>query len=189
MRKIWVLFLMLFVGLNGYASSRKQPRYIFSLPAGFVGWIQIIFNDPQATPLCIKDGGVLITVPESGIARTSNLRIHSDLAEDEFRYRSQRPDENLLTERVPAGYVLPGIDHGGFGVMDTGGKGSGYLWFIFIGPSVERKQVPFADWNEVVATQKRMHGNAKVPAPKTYPSPGRVQLESPGLSAHANEQY
>ncbi len=189
MRKMAILFLILFAALHGYASSRRQPRYIFSLPAGYVGWIQIIFNDPQAPPLSIKDGGVQIIVPESGIARTSALRIHADLAEDEFYYTSQRSDGSQLTECVPAEYVLRGTEHGGFGVMDTGGKGRGYSWFIFVGPPVLRRRVPLADWNEVIATQRKLHGNAKVSVPSPYPTPGRVQLESPEPSARPHQEH
>ena len=159
------------------AFAAKRPRYIFELPDGYIGWIQIIFNDPNAAPLQIVDGGVLLAVPESGVFRTSALRIHSSQAPDEFYYKAT-DISGSKRKPVPADYVLPGISHGGFGVMDTGGRGKGYSWFIFIGPPEQRKEVPLANWDEVVATQRKLHGNAKVPAPKSYPIPGRVQ---PGL--------
>jgi hypothetical protein len=188
MRKIWLLFLMLFVTLSGYASSRKQPRYIFSLPAGYVGWIQVIFNDPNSPPLQIVDGGVLLAVPESGVFRTSALRILSSQAPDEFYYKMDDVSGSRL-KPVPADYVLAGISHGGFDVMDTGGKGKGYSWFIFIGPPEKRKQVPYANWDEVVAMQRKLYGNTKVMATFPYPTPGRFKLESPEPSTHPHEEH
>ncbi|GGA69572.1 hypothetical protein GCM10011507_21370 [Edaphobacter acidisoli] len=164
------------------AFAAKRPRYIFELPDDYIGWVQIVFNDPNAAPLQVVDGGVLLGVPESGIVRTSTLRMYSTQAPDEFYYRvTDRVTDGTKRKPVPADYVLPGISHGGFGVMDTGGHGKGYSWFFFVGPPEQRKEFPLANWDEVVAAQRKLHGNAKVPVPKSYPMPGRVQLRTPGL--------
>jgi hypothetical protein len=156
------------------AFAAKRPRYIFELPDGYVGWVQIIFNDPSSPSLQIVDGGVLLAVPESGVVRTSALRIHSSQEPDEFYYKAADASGGRR-KPVPVDYVLAGINHGGFGVMDTGGNGRGYSWFIFIGPPEQRKAVLLANWDEVVATQRRLHGNAQVPIPSPYPKPGRMQ--------------
>jgi hypothetical protein len=174
--KISALFGILMLGLpQSFARHKVLPRYIFVLPDGYIGWIQIIFNDPQAANLPIKNDGVQIEVPESGVIRTSALRVHSDLAEDEFYYASQHSDSNPLLQRIPAGFVFPGINHGGFGVMDTGGKGKGYSWFIFIGPPELRAKIPLADWDKVIEDWRKNHGNRKIYASDPYPTPGRMQ--------------
>jgi hypothetical protein len=157
------------------ASARERPRYLFVLPEGYVGWVQIIFNDPQAPPLRTRKEKVIVEVPESGIVRTSALRVHSSLAPDEFYYEKASSFESLQKHLVPSSYVVPGIDHAGFGVMDTGGKGKGYSWFIFFGPPELRASVPLADWDKVVEDHRKLYGNSRVSAPDPYPIPGRME--------------
>lgn len=157
------------------AAAKGNPHYRFYLPNGYVGWVQIIFNDPQTPPFSIEDGKVRVEVPGSGIVRTSNLRIHASLSPDEFYYRDPIPGGTSQNRPVPADYVLAGIDHGGFGVMDTGGKGPGYSWFIFIGPPELRAKVPLGDWNKAVDDYQKTHGGKKrVEFSGPYPTPGRM---------------
>jgi hypothetical protein len=178
LRKCIVLAILLVAATHVEASSNNKPRYVFTLPAGYVGWIQVIFNDPNASPLRWKDNQVLIEVPESGIPRTSSLRVHAERT-DEFYYRSSLSNGAVRMLAVPSEYVMTGDSHGGFGVMDTGGKGRGYSWFIFIGPPTLRAKVPLANFDEVVATHRKLYGNAHVAAPDPYPTPGRIPLADP----------
>ena len=68
--------------------------------------------------------------------------------------------------------IRPGRE---FGVMDTGGKGRGYSWFIFIGPLDLRARVPLADWDKVVEEHQRtQQGNVRIEAPDPYPTAGRM---------------
>lgn len=154
----------------------KSPHYTFILPDKYVGWVQIIFNDPQASPLPLrKDAGYEIGVPESGIARTSDIRVDDIKSKDEFYYRSSRSNGKSDLSAVPSDYVMARFNHGGFGVMDTGGKGRGYSWFIFIGPPELRSKVPLADWDKVVEEYGKTHGGQKrIEAPDPYPTPGRM---------------
>jgi hypothetical protein len=172
-----IVYSLALIVIAAPAFAAKRPRYVFELPVGYVGWVQIIFNDPNSAPLQIVDGGVLLPIPESGVFRTSALRIHSSQAPDEFYYKATGASANEL-QPVPTDYVLAGINHGGFGVMDTGGRGRGYSWFIFIGPPEMRSEVPLADWDDVIAAQRRLHNNAKVMAPNQYPTPGRRLITS-----------
>lgn len=173
-----VHILLIFIGaIQSQAEGNQHPHYRFYLPNGYVGWIQIIFNDPQAPPLSIEDGKVRVEVPESGIVKTSNLRIHSSLSPDEFYYRGPIFDGTSQNRPVPSDYFLPCIDHGGFGVMDTGGKGPGYSWFIFIGPPELRAKVPLANWNKVIEEYRRTHGSkARIDLSGPYPAPGRMEI-------------
>lgn len=159
----------------------KRPHYTFVLPDGYVGWVQVIFGDPQAPGLPFReDKGYEIDVPESGIARTSDWRVHASKVKDEFYYRSNLPDRPTELRPVPSAFVLPGDSHGGFGVMDTGGKGRGYSWFVFVGPPSVRAEVPKADWDKVVDEYAKAHGGSmRVEWDGKYPQPGRMIQGSP----------
>lgn len=158
--------------------ERPRPNhYVFVLPSGYVGWIQVIFNDSHAAPLGVEDHAYVIKVSESGIARTSDMRVEDARAKDQFYYRPIDSGEITKRALVPSDDVLPGFNHGGFGTMDTGGKGQGYSWFIFLGPPQVRAKVPLADWDKVVEKYRKEHdGNSRVEGPPTYPIPGRMEL-------------
>ncbi len=120
-------------------------------------------------------------VPGSGIARTSDWRVHAHKPQDEFYYRSVGSQPKVGFTLVPSEYVMPGDSHGGFGVMDTGGKGHGYSWFIFIGPRSLRAKVPLADWDKVVEEYSKTHaGRTRIQwVGGPYPTPGRMASEEP----------
>jgi hypothetical protein len=177
---ICLITLLLAVFFPVYA--RVKPHYTFILPDQYVGWVQVVFNDPGASPLPVrKDGGREINVPESGISRTSGLRIHDVRGKDEFYYLSVLPNGKAERRPVPSGHALPGIDHGGFGVADTAGKGPGYSWFIFIGPPEVRAKVSNADWDKVVAEFAKTHGGkTRIESSGPYPTPGRMLTSAGG---------
>jgi hypothetical protein len=126
--------LTILVFLLRPAYGRPKPHYTFVLPDQYVGWIQVVFNDRGALPLPKRrDGGYQIDVPESGLPRTSDVHVNDAKARDEFYYRVQLPDGTVQFHHVPAEYVLPGFNHGGFTMMDADGKGSGSSWYLFIG--------------------------------------------------------
>jgi hypothetical protein len=159
------------------ARGRAHPHYTFVLPNGYVGWIQVIFNDPYANPLRVEQNAVVIDLPDSGIACTSSLRVHgSGEGEfDQFFYRAPAVDGRTDLIPIPNDYVLQGDSHGGFGYADTGGKGPGYSWFIFIGPPQLRANVPMADWDKVVEEYRQMHnGDSRVELRSPLPVPGRM---------------
>lgn len=151
------------------ARPKPKPHYTFILPDGYIGWVQIIFQDPQASPLPIrKDGGRVIEVPESGLPRTSDIRVIDGATPDEFYYRAILPDGSSELRPMPPALTLPDVAHGGWDVRDTGGRGPGYSWFLFFGPPDVRAQTPWADITKVPGYGK------KLMAPKAYPTPGRL---------------
>jgi len=175
LRKYALLLIVATCAVGLPAESNGHPHYTFVLPDGYVGWVQVIFNDPDAPPLSVKNEGVLIEVPESGIPRTSTLRVHDFGRRDEFYYRTALPNGGVELRPVPSVYVMSGDSHGGFGLMDTGGKGRGYSWFIFIGPPELRAKVPLADWDRVVDDYQKSHGGKKrMEFSGPYPIPGRM---------------
>ena len=173
-RFFFVLTILLFSLLP--AHGRPKPHYTFVLPDKYVGWIQAIFNDPDAQPLPKrKDGGYQIDVPESGMPRTSDIHVNDAQAKDEFYYRVPLPAGGTELHHVPEEYVLPGSTHGGFTMMNTDGKGRGSSWYIFIGPPGLRAKVPDADWNKVVEEYAKAHGGkTRIESSGPYPTPGRM---------------
>ena len=149
--------------------GRTKPHYTFILPDGYVGWVQAVFGDSDASPLLLRnDGGYEIDVPETGIPRTSDLLVMDFKRQDEFYYRALLPSGKTELRPVPPEYVLPGVLHSGFSVGDTGGKGRGYSWFLFIGPPEVRARIPLADFTKAPGYGKKMM------APEVYPTPGRL---------------
>lgn len=173
--------LMTLLALLFPAYGRVKPHYTFIVPDGYVGWVQIVFSDPGASPLPLrKDGGHVIDVPESGIPRTSDILVLDAKGKDEFYYRSLVPNGKVELRPMPSEYVLSGVHHGGFDVADTGGKGPGYSWFVFIGPPEVRAKVPNADSDKVIAAHTSPDGRfTRIMAPKTYPTPGRMLPATP----------
>jgi hypothetical protein len=172
---ICLITLLLAVFFPVYA--RVKPHYTFILPDQYVGWVQIVFNDPGASPFPVRrDGGREIAVPESGIPRTSGLRVHDVRGKDEFYYLSVLPNGKVELRPVASEYVLPGVGHGGFGVAGTGGRGTGGgSWFLFIGPPEVRAKFPDADWDKVVAEFAKTHGGkTRIESSGPYPTPGRI---------------
>ena len=103
MFKRGVLLGMLFaMALHAAPARSKRPRYIFMLPDGYVGWVQIIFNDPAAAALPMKDGGYVIDIPESGLTRTSDIRVMDFNSQNEFYYHSS---PSTGTQRTPKGFT------------------------------------------------------------------------------------
>lgn len=154
-------------------------HYTFILPDGYVGWIQIIFNDPRAIHLLWEHSSYRIDVPDSGIARTSDMRVEDIRAVDKFFYSVQLSNGGTKLIPIPSDDVLPGFSHGGFGYADTDGKGPGYSWFIFIGPPEVRAKVPMADWDKVVEEYQRTHnGKSRVEMNGPLPVPGRMASSS-----------
>jgi hypothetical protein len=103
------------------------------------------------------------------------MSVNDAKARDEFYYRVQLPDGTIQFHHVPAEYVLPGFNHGGFTMMDTDGKGSGSSWYLFIGPPETRAKVPYADWDKVVEEYAKTHGGkTRIEWSGPYPTPGRI---------------
>ncbi len=150
-------------------NARPKPHYTFILPDRYVGWVQAVFGDTEASPLLLrKDGGYEIDVPETGIPRTSDILVMDFKRKDEFYYRAHLPNGKTELRLVPPEYVLPGVLHSGFSVGDTDGKGRGYSWFLFIGPPEVRARIPLADITKAPGYSKKMM------APEVYPTPGRL---------------
>jgi hypothetical protein len=82
-----VFLLTFFSALEGYAGS--SPRYIYLIPEGYTGYVQIDFQVTNAPPLPREGEYLLIKLPPSGIFQTSSKMIESTkfpYQRDEFFY-------------------------------------------------------------------------------------------------------
>jgi hypothetical protein len=153
------------VCVNAWA---RQPHYVFTLPPGYVGWIQIVFGDTAAPELQYKKKALTVVVGESGVCRTKTLFVQL-FGQDEMFYRAtdSRGAEKLVP--LPTTYFINDHYHGGFGMGDTpdGSPGSS-SWFFFVGPPDLRAKTPLAD-----STHETRKG--RLPLPSVYPVPGRIQ--------------
>jgi hypothetical protein len=180
-KRSFSLFLLLSL-VTAIGGCGKPNHYTFILPDNYVGWIQVIFNDPGAPPLPVrKDWGYEVDVPETGIARTYFIVVWYLKTRDEFYYRKINADGTKKLQHVPSDYVLPDMNHGGFTVGINGGRGPGYSWFIFIGPPELRAKEPLGDWSKVIAEHRahEVEGHrTRIETGDTgpLPTPGRIPL-------------
>jgi len=160
------VFLFAVATLPAYATT---PYYVFILPPDYVGWVQIIFQDPGSQPFPFKKNALKVSIGESGIVRTSNFRVSFVPQRDKFYYRTTDPPRLEKLVPVPADYVLAGPNHGGFevGLVPDGSAGS-LSWFFFVGPPGMREKIPMAD-----ITKENGYGRP-LKAPAVYPVPGRM---------------
>jgi hypothetical protein len=77
------------------ACRTKRPGKIYRLDSETRGWVVIVFNRPEAPPLPMLDGRLLIDVPKSGVAVTST-KSPVGYGQDVFRIRYPDGRESLL---------------------------------------------------------------------------------------------
>ena len=175
LRSRLVVALLCVSSCAAYANPRAHYQIV--LPDGYVGWVQVIFNDPDSSPLPHdhQSGTYLINVKNDGIVRTSDLRVHDDSSITELLYLHHVDGQADQTKPIPTSSIILDDSLGGFGVMDTGGKGRGYSWFFFIGSPQLRAKYPKADWDKFVQQWHIDHGNKKVVFDGRYPTPGKIE--------------
>jgi hypothetical protein len=114
--------------------ARDEHHYVFTLPSGYVGWIQVVFGDRGAPPLSYKKKEFRIAIDHSGLFRTQTLHVVFG-GKNEFFYReneSRGRREELV--RVPDDYLLDLMYEGGFSVGGAGdmtvGSSGCTSWFF-----------------------------------------------------------
>ena len=182
MRRLAKLLFVLFALITALpCGARPRAHYTVVLPPDYVGWVQVIFDDPTAPPLRRNPytGGYYVAVPESGIVRTRDRHLYEPSTATSLFYWTPNtyPFPDLP---VPTSQYMPYASLGGFGTADTGDLGGrGYSWFFFIGPASLRAHIPHADFEREAMQWHSTHGNYRFPFDGKYPRPGRV-LSAPG---------
>jgi hypothetical protein len=92
------------IGLSAKQQANELPHYVFVLPEGYVGWIQVIFMSPGAPELKPEHGKVILRINVDGMFRTSTVGAVFAGSHDEFLYRSLRPDGAEALRPVPSTY-------------------------------------------------------------------------------------
>jgi uncharacterized protein DUF6843 len=70
-------------------SRRAEQSFDIVLPDGYRGWVRIDFASPGAPALTREDRALLISVPPSGIVKTST-ELLGDAVTNRYRYSTQR---------------------------------------------------------------------------------------------------
>lgn len=129
----------------------KSPHYLFVLPDGYVGWIQVIFDSPGAPQVVANQGRFVLRVDKSGVLKTSSTEYVFAGSHDEFFYSRLDVKGKEVLSPVPMNYYCgkdSGIDscYGAEGTMSDGftvGRANlgrpndgtpGHSWFLFVGP-------------------------------------------------------
>jgi hypothetical protein len=169
------------------ASASKLPHYIFILPDGYRGWIQVIFDSPGSAPLKLEHDNAVLEIDDSGVFRLPIIGHVFVGSHDEFFYEHIDANGKKSRVPVPANFVCPdssGMDNcydskgdvsDGFTVgRATRGKPSdgtpGNSWWLFVGPPELRKKMA-----------KPIHRNPdpkwpyQVDVPEDDPIPGRIK--------------
>jgi hypothetical protein len=168
--------------------GHKKPHYVFLLPDGYIGWVQVISQAPNAARSIIEKGNLLVDVDETGVFRTPTFHTMFVGAHDEFFYKRPSPAGGITRVPVPPEYVcvqMSGLDScyepseekgaDGFTVARAtvgkdGPSSEGSSWFFFVGPSVLREKYAVRVIFQP-STKKWMDH------PENDPIPGRIRNE------------
>ena len=126
-----LVIILQIASISIYAQTRPLP-YRFLIPEGYVGWIRVDFNVPDAPPLPVEDGFYIFKFPETGRLQTSS----SDVVEsrrNEFLYYSN-DGKYRLHEGGPLDSRLVQQEMSGPGSGQPAPVPNHYRYF-FIGPT------------------------------------------------------
>lgn len=116
-----ILVFALFCVISGCS---REPRAIYFIPHGFVGWVCVYKGDPNAAPAELEGDFELFRIDRDGIARTSRPGKSGVGYIDKFFYVD---DDG---SRTP----VPWADLGGGGTSsDRSGPRGRYVFILWIG--------------------------------------------------------
>jgi len=183
--RLLLAFLIILATVS--ASAQRSPHYVFVLPDGYTGWIQVIFNSPGSAPLKLERNNTILEIDNSGIFRLPIMEHIFAGSHDEFFYETISPNGKKTRIAVPSNFVCAqssGLDNcyngegdwsDGFTVgRATRGKASdetsGSSWWLFVGPPDLRKKM---------AVPITRNSDPKYPyqidVPENDPTPGRIK--------------
>jgi hypothetical protein len=169
------------------ALAEKLPHYVFLLPDGYTGWIQVIFDSPGSAPVKVEKGNAILTIDDSGIFRLPIIGRLFAGSHDEFLYLHTTSTGERVRVPVPANYVCAqnsGMDtcydpdsglSDGFSVgRATRGKPNdgtpGSSWWLFVGPPDLRKKMA-----KTIDRNPDPKWPYQIDVPEHDPTPGRIK--------------
>jgi hypothetical protein len=105
---------------KGQEENRQHP-YRYLIPRGYVGWVRVDFNVPNAPALPVEDGYYVFKIPETGRLQTSSDDGDGILKDQYF-------------------YVCDDIK---IRLSINGGSGQSKIWGDFMGPAYLSDEVPY----------------------------------------------
>jgi hypothetical protein len=187
-RKTWVLAVLILLA-SVDAHARKLPHYVFILPDGYTGWVQIIFQSPGEPGPPETLDKITITLDDSGVYKTGMHHAYFVGSHDEFFYRRVIDGKETLVP-MPSNFYCnedSGLDScfrdskvtiDAFTVSRAtvgveGPSSSGNSWFFFIGPPESRER---HKWSGTPKYRTEPHSfGMKVDQPEFDPTPGRIK--------------
>jgi hypothetical protein len=183
--KLLIAVMMILVSTD--LCAEKLPHYIFVLPDGYTGWIQVIFDSPGSAPLVLENDNAVLHIKNDGIIRLPIVGHVFTGSHDEFFYERTDIKGNILRVPVPANYVCTqnsGMDtcydsdsglSDGFTVgRATRGKPNdgtpGNSWWLFVGPPDLRKKMA-----KPIDRNPDPKWPYQIDVPEHDPIPGRIK--------------
>src|SRR5438309_134376 len=74
--------------------EKTRTPVVYEIPSGYVGWVRIDFEQPDAPALPVRSGERIIRIPTSGMLRTSSP-FETGVAKDEYVAYSSRGESQL----------------------------------------------------------------------------------------------
>jgi hypothetical protein len=168
--------------------GHKLPHYTFILPDGYTGWIQVVFQSPNAPESLEARNKIILRVDDSGVLKVSMYHAYFTGSHDEFFYRKTDSNGKEVLVLVPADYVCSedsGLDsclkpdNGKSDAFSVGRATVGHptdgtpgnSWFLFVGPYSLR---------EKMARPVHFYPGTKkqIDIPEDDPTPGRIRNEN-----------
>jgi len=155
---IKTVFITTFVMLMSVsAHAKKLPHYVFVLPDGYTGWIQVVFDPNHGSPVVVEKGNALVRVGDDGLVHLKTYHTTFVGSTDEFFYEQRDANGRIIRKALPADFTCsirnsgmdfcyePSEERGADGftagrasVGKAGPSSEGSSWFFFIGPPALR---------------------------------------------------
>ncbi len=135
-RYSFVLALLFSLSVASFSTSARdqQPEhYRFLMPEGYVGWIRVDFEIPDAPPLPIEGGFYVVRFSETGRFQTSSRDIPQGGWVDQAQFLYYSTETPYLLRLKTAGPTELRMVHGQFMGPGEGPVPKPYQYY-FIGP-------------------------------------------------------
>lgn len=130
-RRGFILASLLVAGC--FEKKRTPVRY--EIPEGYVGWVRIDFEQPDAAPLPLRDGFRVARIPPAGRLSTSSP-LEEGWAKDQYIYYSSKGERELTS----TGWGEGGMIWAGHTGTGTGERGR-YHESFFVGSEADLRVV------------------------------------------------
>jgi len=119
--------------------QEQRPAVKYLIPDGYVGWVKINFQVPNAPELPVENGQYLVRIPETGVFKTAS-QIEYGWAKDQYCYYAAQCKHDLKV----TGWGGGGMIWGNFNGQDFNGNHQVVQRYVqfFVGTEDEYKKHP-----------------------------------------------